>query len=100
MPGQMIQMHMRHHQGMNLDKLGFKVVPYARLFGADADSVYLQHVAGGAAIIVEEVDTLMTALGQHSVATLANQLEDWTGELHLIGGVFTPRNAQEVLKEL
>jgi hypothetical protein len=61
----MVQMHVRDHLAANLQKLVFKVVPYARLFGADADSVYLHHVTSGAAIIVEEVDTLMTALGQH-----------------------------------
>ncbi len=99
MPGQMIQMYVRDHWAATLHKLGVKVVPYARLFGADADSVYLQHVTSGEAMIVEEVDTLVTALGHHSVTTLADELEDWSAELHLIGDCLAPRTAEEAVLE-
>ncbi|MBN35172.1 MAG: oxidoreductase [Rhodospirillaceae bacterium] len=99
MPGQTIQMYVRDHWAATLHKLGVKVIPYARIFGADADSVYLQHVTSGEAIIVDEVDTLVTALGHHSVTTLADELEDWDGELHLIGDCLAPRTAEEAVLE-
>ncbi|MBT7611993.1 MAG: FAD-dependent oxidoreductase [Rhodospirillaceae bacterium] len=99
MPGQMIQMYVRDHWAATLHKLGVKVIPYARVFGADADSVYLQHVTSGEAIIVEEVDTLVTALGHHSVTTLADALEDWSGEVHMVGDCLSPRTAEEAVLE-
>lgn len=99
MPGQMIQMYVRDHWAATLHKLGVKVIPYARVFGADADSVYLQHVTSGEAIIVEEVDTLVTALGHHSVTTLADTLEDWKGEVHMVGDCLSPRTAEEAVLE-
>ncbi|MDE0047411.1 MAG: FAD-dependent oxidoreductase [bacterium] len=99
MPGQTIQMYVRDHWAGILQKLGVKVIPYARLFGADADSVYLQHATSGEAMIVEDVDTLVTALGHHSVTDLADELEDWTGELHLVGDCLAPRTAEEAVLE-
>ncbi|MBC6440294.1 MAG: FAD-dependent oxidoreductase [Rhodospirillales bacterium] len=99
MPGQTIQMYVRDHWAATLHRLGVKVIPYARVFGADADSVYLQHVTSGEAIIIEQVDTLVTALGHHSVTTLADKLEDWPGEIHMIGDCLAPRTAEEAVLE-
>ena len=66
-------------------------------FGADGDSVYLQHVTSGEPIICEEVDTLVTALGHEPVTTLADELEGWAGELHMIGDCLAPRTAEEAV---
>ena len=78
-------MYVRDHWAGILDKLGVKIIPYARLFGVDDTSAYFQHVTSGEPIIVDEVDTVVTSLGHTAVNGLAAELADWNGELHEIG---------------
>ena len=99
MPGQTIQMYVRDHWAATLQKLGVKVIPYVRLFGADGDSAYLQHITSGEPIILEDIDTVVTALGHNSVTTLAEALEGWGGEVHLVGDCLAPRTAEEAVLE-
>ena len=44
-PGQRIQQYVRDQWNGTLHKLGVEVIPYARLYGADGDTVYLQHTS-------------------------------------------------------
>jgi len=97
MPGQTIQMYVRDHWAATLNKLGVKVIPYARLFGADSSTVYLQHITSGEPIILDGIDTVVTAMGHDSVTTLADALEDWEGELHMVGDCLAPRTAEEAV---
>ncbi|MDA0221329.1 MAG: FAD-dependent oxidoreductase [Proteobacteria bacterium] len=99
MPGQTIQMYVRDRWIGDLHRLGVETIPYARLFGADATSAYLQHVTSGEPIIVEEVDTIVTALGHHSVTGLADSLEDWEGEVLMAGDCLSPRTCEEAVFE-
>ncbi|MEM7123535.1 MAG: FAD-dependent oxidoreductase [Pseudomonadota bacterium] len=99
MPGQRIQMYVRDRWVGELHKLGVDIVPYARLFGADADSVYLQHATSGEPIIVDEVDTLVTSLGHTSVDALAEALENWSGDLFMAGDCLSPRTCEEAVLE-
>ena len=70
-----------------------------RLFGADADSVYLQHTTSGEPVICEGVDTLVTSMGHQSEDALFLELEDWEGEVHRIGDCLAPRTAEEAVLE-
>ena len=99
MPGQTIQMYVRDHWAGILNTLGVKVIPYARLFGVDGDTAYFQHATSGEPIIIENVDTVVTSLGHGSVTDLADALEGWTGELHMIGDCLSPRTAEEAVLE-
>ena len=99
MPGQRIQMYVRDRWIGELHKLGVEIVPYARLFGADADSVYFQHATSGEPIIVDEVDTLVTSLGHLSVDTLAQALDDWSGQVLMAGDCLSPRTCEEAVLE-
>ena len=99
MPGQTIQMYVRDRWAGELHRLGVEVIPYARLFGADATSAYLQHVISGEPIIVEEVDTVVTALGHHSVTALADELDGWDGEVLMAGDCLSPRTCEEAVLE-
>jgi len=99
MPGQRIQMYVRDRWVGELHKLGVEILPYARLFGADADSVYFQHATSGEPIIVDEVDTLVTSLGHHSVDTLAEELDDWPGQVLMAGDCMSPRTCEEAVLE-
>ena len=47
----------------------------------------------------DEVDTLVLAQGNRRDAALAEALEDWPGELHLIGDALSPRTCEEAVLE-
>ena len=99
MPGEMLQKYVRDRWVGDIHKLGVEVVPYARLYGADASTCYLQHTTNGEPIIVEAVDTIVTALGHRSVTDLAEALEDWPGEVIMAGDCLAPRTCEEAVLE-
>ncbi len=99
MPGQAIQQYVRDHWVGVLHRLGVTVIPYARLFGVDRDTVYLQHTTSGEPIVVEGVDTVVAALGHESVSALELELEGWGGEVLLVGDCLAPRTAEEAVFE-
>ena len=99
MAGQTIQQYMRDAWVGRLHKLGVEIIPYARLFGVDQDSVYLQHTTSGEAIVCEGVDTLVTALGHEAASGLERALESFAGEVHCIGDCLSPRSAEEAVLE-
>ena len=99
MAGQMLQVYMRDPWVGTLHSLGVSVVPYARLFGADGDTVYLQHTASGEPIILEGIDTLVTANAHKAETTLADSLAGWEGELHRVGDCLAPRTCEEAVLE-
>ena len=97
--GQRIQQYVRDQWNGTLNKLGVEVIPYARLYGADGNTVYLQHMTSGEPIVCEEVDTLVLALGHEQESVLADSLGDWPGEMHRIGDCVAPRTAEEAVLE-
>jgi pyruvate/2-oxoglutarate dehydrogenase complex dihydrolipoamide dehydrogenase (E3) component len=97
--GERIPFYVRDAWNGVLHKLGVEVIPYASLFGADADTVYMRHAASGEPIVFEGVDTLVLAQGHDVVDALAAELEDWGGEVHLIGDCLSPRTAEEAVFE-
>ena len=97
--GQRIQQYVRDQWNGTLHKLGVEIIPYARLYGADGDTVYLQHMTSGEAIVCEGVDTLVLALGHEQETLLAGELDGWPGELHRIGDCVAPRTAEEAVLE-
>jgi NADPH-dependent 2,4-dienoyl-CoA reductase/sulfur reductase-like enzyme len=97
--GQRLPLYVRDSWIGILHKLGVEIVPYVRLFGADADSVYFQHMTSGEPVVFDKIDTLVTSLGHESVAELADSLTDYDGEVHLIGDCLAPRTAEEAVLE-
>ena len=99
MPGQTIQMYVRDAGIGRLHSLGVEVLPYMRLFGADADSVYLQHIMSNEAVICEGVDTLVLCQGH----VPRNQIEEMVRGLGiehcLVGDCIAPRTAEEAVLE-
>jgi 2,4-dienoyl-CoA reductase-like NADH-dependent reductase (Old Yellow Enzyme family) len=99
MPGQTIQMYVRDASIGRLHKLGVEILPYVRLFGADEETVYLQHLMSGEAVICEAVDTLVLCQGH----TPENSIEDFVRstslEHHLVGDCVSPRTAEEAVLE-
>lgn len=79
MAGQSIQMHVRDASIARLRGLGVKTLPFMRLFGADEDCVYLQHIMTDEGAICEGMGTLVLCLGH----TPANAVEDLIRQLGL-----------------
>ena len=98
-PGQMIPQYVRDKWLGDLHRLGVEIIPYARPFGADGDTVYLQHTLSGEAILCEGADTLVTAYGHQSETALERELDHWAGEMHVIGDCLAPRTAEEAVLE-
>ena len=99
MPGQSIQQYVRYTAIGRLHKLGVEWISYLRLFGADADSVYLEHTMSGEPVVCEGVDTLVLCLGHERVAELETAIGDMGLELHLAGDCLAPRTAEEAVLE-
>lgn len=95
--GEGLPFYVRDEMVARLHRLGVQIIPYARVFGADTDTVYLIHAASNEPIVVEGVDTLVLAQGHERDVTLADALADWPGEVHLIGDALTPRSAEEAV---
>jgi 2,4-dienoyl-CoA reductase-like NADH-dependent reductase (Old Yellow Enzyme family) len=97
--GQSLQQYLRFQLAGRLHELGVRVIPYMRLFGADEDSVYLQHVVTGAPAIVEEIDTLVLAWGSEAELGLHAALGRSAPDLpvHLVGDCLSPRTAEEAV---
>jgi NADPH-dependent 2,4-dienoyl-CoA reductase/sulfur reductase-like enzyme len=99
MPGQRIHQYVRDQWWGELQKLNVEIIPLARLYGVDGDTVYLQHATSNEPIVLEDVDTLVASLGHERVNALEDELDGWAGELHLIGDCLTPRTAEEAVFE-
>ena len=99
MPGQSIQQYVRDTWLGTLHKLGVEIIPLVRLFGADRDTVYLQHTTSGEPVVCEEVDTLVLSMGHQADEALFAELEGWSGEVHRIGDCLAPRTAEEAVLE-
>ena len=99
MAGQNLQKYLRWHWAGELHKLGIEIIPYARLYGADGDTVYFQHTTSGEAIICENVDTLVIAQGHQPVVALEQELAGSDIEVHMVGDCLSPRSAEEAVYE-
>ena len=97
--GETIQEVVRDQWIGELHKLGVEMVPYVRLFGADADSVYFQHMTSGEPVVCEAVDTLVTCHALRAETALADQLDGFDGPVHVIGDALSPRTAEEAVLE-
>jgi hypothetical protein len=82
-----------------LQKLNVEIIPLVRLYGIDGETVYLQHATNGEPIVLEDVNTVVASLGHERVDALADELETWSGEVHMIGDCLTPRTAEEAVFE-
>lgn len=98
-PGHTIQQYVRDHWIGVLHRLGVEVVPMVRLYGVDENTVYLQHTTSGEAVMCEETDTLVLALGHEVVDELEQELEAYEGQVFSIGDCLCPRTAEEAVLE-
>lgn len=94
--GEMLQSYVRDATAGRLHNLGVKIVPYARLFGCDDHTVYMQHSVTDAAMMFELVDTLVLSHGHQRVDNLIEELEG-IAPIYPIGDCLAPRTAEEAV---
>ena len=97
--GELMPWYVRDMAAAKLHKLGVETIPYARLYGADADTVYLQHTASEEAILIEGVDTLVLSQGHTPEMGLLEELEECDATVIGIGDCLAPRTAEEAVLE-
>jgi 2,4-dienoyl-CoA reductase-like NADH-dependent reductase (Old Yellow Enzyme family)/thioredoxin reductase len=99
MAGLRIQQYVRDEMTKQALQAGVEIVPLVRIYGADADSVYLQHVLTGEPVVVDQVAALVLSQGHDSVTELIDELADYPGEVHAIGDCLSPRTVEEAVLE-
>ena len=99
MAGQRIQQYVRDEMTKQALQAGVDFVPLVRIYGADADTVYLQHALTGEPVIVDDVAALVLSQGHDSVTGLLAELADYPGEVHAIGDCLSPRTVEEAVLE-
>ena len=97
--GETLPLYVRDAAVASLHRLGVNMLTYLRLYGSDEDSVYLQHIASGEAVVIEGVDTVVLCTGHVPVDDLHESLADLPVEVRLIGDAATPRTAEEAVYE-
>ena len=98
-PADTLQQYVRDLLVARAHSLGVEFIPYARLFGVDADTAYFQHTVSDEPMLCEQTDTLVLALGNQAVTDLEQELDDYAGEIHLAGDCLSPRTAEEAVYE-
>ncbi len=97
--GQRLQQYVRDVMVTSALRAGVEIIALVRLFGADDDTVYLQHELTGEPVMVGDVAALVLAQGHESVTGLLDELtagaSGFTGEVHAIGDCLAPRTVEE-----
>lgn len=96
--GESLPLYVRDQMAGELHKLGIAITPYARLYGCDDSSVYLQHTASGEAMVFENIDTLVLCQGHQPLDTLADEISH-LAPLYRVGDCLAPRTAEEAIYE-
>lgn len=98
-PGEFVPPSVRDTGMARLYRAGVEVILYARLYGADGDTAYFQHISAREPMVLEGVDTVVLAFGQTANRSLELELASCAIETHQIGDCLTPRTAEEAVLE-
>lgn len=96
--GESLPLYVRDQLAGELHRLGIPVTPYARLYGSDDNTVYLQHTASGDPMIFEGIDTLVLCMGHQPQDRLATELAGVV-DVRRIGDCLAPRTAEEAIHD-
>lgn len=97
--GEMLQQYVRDALLGALQRERISVVPLVRFFGADDDSVYLQHVLTEELIIEPGVTGVVIACGHEPVSELLTSLQDRGVNVTGVGDCLAPRTVEEAVLE-
>jgi 2,4-dienoyl-CoA reductase-like NADH-dependent reductase (Old Yellow Enzyme family)/thioredoxin reductase len=97
--GEGLQQYVRDRQLAALARERVTVVPLVRPYGADDDSVYLQHVLTEEPVVLDEVAGLVLACGQEPAGELLAELQEHGVPAVGIGDCLAPRSVEEAVLE-
>jgi 2,4-dienoyl-CoA reductase-like NADH-dependent reductase (Old Yellow Enzyme family) len=97
--GETIPFYVRDIAAGKAQSLGVEIIPYSRLFGADGNTVYLQHTANQEPIVFEDIDTLVLSQGHEPEDGLVDQLSGYPGQVLMAGDCLAARTAEEAVLE-
>ncbi|WP_415184838.1 FAD-dependent oxidoreductase [Phaeovulum sp.] len=97
--GEVLPLYVRDNIAAELHRNAVPVTPYARLYGTDGDTVYMQHTASDLPIVFEGVDTLVLSMGHRPDDALLAEIAPLCPEIHQIGDCQAPRTAEEAVYE-
>jgi len=96
--GENLPLYVRDQLAGELHRLGIPITPYARLYGSDDNTVYLQHTASGEPMIFEGIDTLVLCMGHQPEDSLASELAGLV-DVRRVGDCLAPRTAEEAIHD-
>ena len=97
-PGQTVNQYVRDNWLGILHKLNVETLTHLRLHGIDSEDAYFQHTLSGEPVILNNVDTLVTAFGAGSSNTLEKDLKNnFHSKLHVIGDALSLRTVEEAI---
>ncbi|AKS36440.1 FAD-dependent oxidoreductase [Mycolicibacterium goodii] len=97
--GENLQQYTRIAMLRSATEARVQIIPHARLFGADDDTVYLVNTLTGEPIILDDVDGLVLALGHQQDDALCTELEAAGIPFTAIGDCMAPRTVEEATLE-
>jgi hypothetical protein len=97
--GEGLQQYVRDGQLAALARERVTVMPLVRPYGADDDSVYLQHVLTQEPVVIDGVAGLVLACGQEPAGELLAELQAAGVPAVGIGDCLAPRTVEEAVLE-
>jgi 2,4-dienoyl-CoA reductase-like NADH-dependent reductase (Old Yellow Enzyme family)/thioredoxin reductase len=99
--GESMQQYVRDEMLKHALRAGVDLLPLTRLYGADDDTAYLQHVLTEEPVLVEGITAVVLAQGHAPVTSLADALDEAGSgpQVHLAGDCLSPRTAEEAILE-
>ena len=94
-----IQNYTRDAAIARLFKLGVEIIPFMRLYGAEARTAYFVHTPSQESLVMEDVDTIVAVYPGEPDDALAAALAAAGIPVHLIGDALAPRTAEEAVFE-
>lgn len=96
--GETINQYVRDNWLGTLHKLNVETLTHLRLRCVDSDDTYFQHTLSEQPVILNDVDTLVTAFGSEATNTLEKDLRNKVqSELYVIGDALSPRSVEEAI---
>lgn len=96
-PGEFLQQYVRDQAVAALTKAHVTVLPLVRPYGVDDDSVYLQHILTGEAVVLDEVSALVLSYGHVARRSLIEDLLANGVPATAIGDCVAPRSVEEAV---
>ncbi|MGE5132481.1 MAG: FAD-dependent oxidoreductase, partial [Gemmatimonadota bacterium] len=97
--GERLQQYVRDAGLVALHRGKITVVPLVRPYGADGDTVYLQHVLTGEPVVLSGISATVLACGHQASSALLTELEERGVPAVGAGDCLAPRTVEEAVLE-